>query len=197
MQLAIALATEGSDDLAVARRLVEHAGHLIGPGPGEHGGAANLDQALPGYYRAAAHLPWLVLRDLDQAPCAPGLVTELAPHRPPALLLRVAVRAIESWFFADPDSLGEYLAIAPSKVPRSPDEDPWPKRTMVDLARRSRSKAIRVDMVPAEGARRYYGAGYGARMVEYAETKWRPERARRLSPSLDRALRALESLEAP
>lgn len=189
-----ALATEGSDDLVVARRLVEFTGHSVGPGPGAHDGAPALDAALPGYRKAAQHVPWFVLRDLDQHVCAPGLVERIAPHRPPQMLVRIVVRAIESWFFADAESLAMFLSVPRSKVPRNPDEDPWPKRSMVNLARLSRSREIRRDMVPSEGSQRYYGAGYAACMVEYAERHWRPEIARTVSPSLERAIKALERL---
>jgi hypothetical protein len=192
----IMLATEGSDDLAVAERLVLHAGFEVGLGPGQHDGAPALDAALPAYCKAAAHGPWLVLRDLDRGECALGLVHEIAPRRPPTMLLRIVVRAIQSWFFADPESLAQYLAIAVSKVPRDPDSDSWPKRTMVGLARRSRSKDVKLDMVPPEGAKRYYGAAYTSRMVAYARHHWRPDVARRKSASLDRAVRALQRLRS-
>lgn len=190
--LVVAIATEGNDDLVVARRLVRLAGHIVGAGPGAHDGAAALDAALPGYTKTALHLPWFVLRDLDQHACAPALIAQLAPHRPPRMLLRIAVRSIESWFFADPDTLASFLGVAKSKLPRRPDEDAWPKRTMVNLARSSRSPTIRRDMVPTEGSRRYYGPAYSSRLVEYAENHWRPEIARQRSSSLERAMCALE-----
>lgn len=153
-----------------------------------------LDAALPGYCRVAEHMPWLVLRDLDTEDCAPALRDRLAPHRPPRMLLRIAVRAIEAWFFADPETLAAFLGVASSKVPRDPDAAPWPKRTMVDLARRSRRRDLKLDMVPAEGAKRYYGPAYTARMVEYAQEHWRPKVARSRSQSLARAIAALEGL---
>jgi hypothetical protein len=83
---AIVIATEGNDDFAVASRMVEAAGHIVAPAsPGEHGGHGALDGALAGYARAAAHAPWMVLRDLDRAACAPELVNLLAAWRPPML----------------------------------------------------------------------------------------------------------------
>ncbi|MBK7195603.1 MAG: hypothetical protein IPH80_24220 [Myxococcales bacterium] len=192
--LAITLATEGADDLVVARRLVELAGHTVAPGPGEHQGHGMLDAALPGYCRVAEHMPWLVLRDLDTEVCAPALIERLAPHRPPRMLLRVAVRAIESWFFADPETLAAFLGVAANKVPRDPDAEPWPKRAMVELARRSRRRDVKLDMVPAEGAKRYYGPAYTARMIEYASDHWRPSVARARSKSLARTIAALDGL---
>lgn len=153
-----------------------------------------LDAALPGYCRVAEHMPWLVLRDLDTEVCAPALIERLAPHRPPRMLLRVAVRAIESWFFADPETLAAFLGVAANKVPRDPDAEPWPKRAMVELARRSRRRDVKLDMVPAEGAKRYYGPAYTARMIEYASDHWRPSVARARSKSLARTIAALDGL---
>lgn len=110
------------------------------------------------------------------------------------MLLRVPVRAIEAWFFADPETLAAFLGVATTKVPRDPDAAPWPKRAMVDLARRSRRRDMKLDMVPAAGAKRYYGPAYTARMVEYATIHWEPTVARSRSPSLARAIAALEGL---
>ena len=193
-EVSIAVATEGADDLVVGRRLVEMVGCVVGPSPGDHQGHGALDAALPAYCRAAAHMPWLVLRDLDDEACAPALLERLAPKRPAQMVLRVAERAIESWFFADRETLAQFLGVAASKVPRDPDGEQWPKRAMVNLARRSRLRDVRLDMVPAEGSKRYYGPAYTARMVEYAEQLWRPDVARRASPSLHRAIAALERL---
>lgn len=190
----IALTTEGNDDLAVAERLVTMTGHAVGSGPGSHSGHGQLDLALPAYARAARHRPWLVLRDLDHHECAPTLIRRLVPENPPGLLLRVPVRAIESWFFADSETLAEYLSIAVTKVPRDAENEVWPKQAMVNLARASRDKRVVADMVPAAGDRRVAGPAYSARLVDFARDHWRPEVARVRSPSLERAIQALRGL---
>jgi hypothetical protein len=63
---------------------------------------------------------------------------------------------------------------------------------VVDLARRSRRRAIRDDFVPREGSGRRIGPLYTSRMIEFVEDMtagWRPDEAARLSPSLARCLR--------
>lgn len=90
-------ATEGNDDEAIARRLLAHAGLKAGRSPGAVSGKAVLDGKLPTYARTAKTIPWLILRDLDHdAPCPGRLIENLIPDCPPLLVLRVAVRAIES-----------------------------------------------------------------------------------------------------
>ena len=190
----IALATEGNDDLAAAERLVELTGHSVGRGPGSHSGHGELDKALPAYARAARHRPWLVLRDLDREVCPPALIARLVPEHPAGLLLRIPVRAVESWFFADPEALAAYLAVAVARIPRDADGEEWPKQTMVNLARASRDKRVVADMVPAPGDRRIAGPAYSARLVDFARGHWRPDVARKASPSLARAIRALTQL---
>jgi len=65
---------------------------------------------------------------------------------------------------------------------------------MVNLARRSRCKDIRDDMVPREGNGRVVGPAYPSRLREYVETSWRPREAAQRSDSLRRALIGIERL---
>ena len=81
-------AVEGDADVPVAERLIRHVGHA------PHraivaGGVPRLDQRIPGLARSAAHMNWLILRDLDREQCAPRLVRRLfAGGVPPRVSLR-------------------------------------------------------------------------------------------------------------
>lgn len=191
----IYLASEGDDDLAVARRLLRHLGLSEAAGPGALAGKSKLDARLHAYAAGAAQSTWLVLRDLDEdAPCAGELVRELLPHRPPQFHLRIAVRAIEAWLLADPTNLAPYLHVPLAKVPRHPDQLTAPKTELVNLARRSTSRQIVADMVPEEGAGRPTGKAYSARVIAFARDAWDPQAAAKRSPSLARCIRALRSI---
>jgi len=50
-----------------------------------------------------------------------------------------------------------YLSVSANRVPREPEEVPDPKQALVNIARRSRNRAIRQDMVPREGSGRPVG----------------------------------------
>ena len=69
---------------------------------------------------------------------------------------------------------------------------------MVELARRSRRRDIRDDMVPRERSGRSVGPAYPSRLIEYVESPWRPEAAARQADSLRRAIACLQRLaDAP
>lgn len=185
-------ATEGDDDAAVARRLLIHVGFEIAPSPGAVSGKSILDRKLTAYARSATALPWLILRDLDHDETCPGdLVRRLVPNRPPSFVLRIAVRAIESWLLSDDNGIAAYLRVPLAKVPRQPDELDQPKQEMVKLARLSGLAAVRRDMVPEDGSGRPTGKVYTRRLVTFARDHWDPERARERSTSLDACIRAL------
>lgn len=65
---------------------------------------------------------------------------------------------------------------------------------MVNLARRSRRKSVREDMVPGDKSSRRVGPAYTGRLIEYAATEWRPAVAARRSESLRRAIDCLRRL---
>jgi hypothetical protein len=192
--LIVTAAVEGIADEAVARRVVQSVGLDLGRVHGKLGKHA-LDRGLKGYNSAARFAPWLVLRDLDHdADCAPELCAQLVPSKSSQLALRVPVRSVESWLLADREAIAKYLGVQLVAAPSSPEDLNRPKRSLVDLARKSRRGDVRRDMVPAEGISCEVGPAYAARLIEFALGLWRPEVAAQRSDSLARCLRALRAL---
>lgn len=190
----ISAAVEGIMDEAVVRKLIIDAGGLPGAVYGKSGKDA-LRQKINGYNNAARHAPWIVLVDLDrEADCAPPLCEAWLPEPSPGLCFRVAVREIEAWLMADAETLAEFLGVARTRIPGHPEDSDQPKSAMVNLARSSRRRAVREDMVPREGSRRPVGPAYTSRLIEYVESRWRSEVAARHSESLRRAIACLERL---
>jgi hypothetical protein len=190
----ISAAVEGIVDEAVVRRLITHVGGHPGPVHGKNGKSA-LRQKINGYNNAARHTPWVVLVDLNSdADCAPILRQNWLPTPAPQLCFRVAVRQVEAWLMADAETLAEYLGVGRRHIPADPEELPDAKSEMVYLAQRSRRTAIRQDMVPREGSGRTVGPAYASRMLEYAQTHWRPEVAAQRADSLRRAIECLKQL---
>ena len=189
-------AVEGIVDEAVVTRLIHHAGGRAGHVYGGTG-KDHLRRKIHGYNRAARYTPWIVLIDLDSdAECAPPVREAWLPEPAPCLCFRIVVHEIEAWLIADAQTLSTCLSVAPSRIPSNPEDLKHPKDVMVGLARRSRRRNIREDMVPREGSGRRVGPAYTSRLVEYAATAWRPELAARRSDSLRRTIRCLEHLVA-
>ena len=187
---------EGDGDVPIARRLLESVGLEIGAVYGLNG-KNRVNERIDAYNEAARFGKWLVLRDLNgDAPCAPQLLRYLLPNPSPGMCFRLAVRAAEAWLMADRPRMATFLSVPVTRVPTSPDQLRDPKTTLVNLARHSRRKAIRTDMVPRQGLSSRVGPGYTGRIIEYASNHWRPKVAVGASPSLARALAAMESWAA-
>ena len=187
----VTIAVEGPTDTPVARRLLTHLGLETGP-IHETSGKVGLDKRLLGFNRAAANAPWLVLRDLDHdAPCPSELVKLLLPSPAIQMCFRIAVNEMEAWLLADREQLAKYLSITLKSVPLDPEQVENPKQTLVNLARRSKRRSMREDIVPVEGTTAKVGPGYLARITEFATYHWRPEIAAETCRSLKRCLSSL------
>lgn len=190
----LSAAVEGIADEAALRRLADHSGVELGA-VYVTGGKQQLDRRLSGFNFAARRSPWLVLRDLDiDADCAPSLIRNLVPNRSALLGLRIPVRSLEAWLLADRENLAAFLRLSVDRVAVQPEAIERPKLELVSLARRSRRRTIRRDMVPAEGVSAKVGPGYNAHLIEFISRHWRPEEAARRSASLTGCLRALRRL---
>lgn len=190
-------AVEGHTDEPVAERIITRAGHQ----PRRiltAGGKARLDTKLPGYNRSAQHQIWLVMRDLDQddaTSCLADLRSRLVGGNVArGLVLRFAVRSVESWLLADVDGFSQFFGVHPSRIPRDPETLPNPKIALVDACRRSRSRAVRQGVVPREGSGRAVGPEYAATIREFAALEWNVDRAAKESPSLARAVADVERI---
>lgn len=144
-------------------------------------------------FRNASHvIPHVILTDLDQYACPPALLADWkAAALPPQLLLRIAVREVEAWLLADREGIATFLNVAKNKVPQDPEAEADPKRTLINLARRSRRQRLAIELTPEPGSSASIGPLYNARLSEFVNTAWDVGRARTASPSLDRALSRL------
>ena len=190
-------AVEGLVDEAILKRLMRSVGAEPGPIYGRQG-KNYLLQRIAGFDKAAAREPWFVLVDLDRDfDCAPPAKNVWLPNASQQMCFRIAVREVEAWLLADKERIAEFLCVRPSMVPDDPESQTDPKLSMIALARRSRRRAIRQDMVLREGSGRDTGPAYTSRMIEFATNEvagWRPDRAAKSSDSLRRCIERLEQL---
>lgn len=188
----IACLVEGDVDAAVVRRMAKELEVELGTVLVRHGKAGVL-KSLPEIARTSDVLPWFVLVDLDrEAECAGAYVSRiLPPSAGRRLRVRIAVRAVESWFLADRSALAKFLSVPVERSAREPED---PKRDLVGLAVGSKSREVRDGVPPRPGSGRSVGPLFMTRMIEFVERAWSPQRARSRSPSLDRAMTRMDEL---
>lgn len=188
-------AVQGIVDEAVLRRICREVQMQVGAVYGRSG-KSHLRQKINGYNQAASHNWWVVLVDLNnEAECAPQLKAAWVSQPSEKLIFRVAVRSVEAWLLADRESIARFLAVPLQRVPPDPEGVPNPKQTIIELAKGSRKREIREDIVPRPASGRSGGAAYASRMIEFVENYWRPDIAAHASDSLQRCIKRLKELQ--
>ena len=85
-----------------------------------------------------------------------------------------------------------------SIIPENPDRLTDPKRTMVNLARKSQRRKIKIDMVPTPKGGRKVGPAYTSCLIEFVsktQKGWNPLVAMNRSESLKRCLKAVGTIK--
>ncbi len=193
----INLAVEDSLSEAVLRKMLLCSGREYAVGTAfNRGGSGYLRRMIGGFNSAAKGTPFLVLADLDRTECAPILVSEWL-NRPlhHNLLFRIAVKEVEAWILADSDAFARFFGLRRQIIPEDPDAVDDPKRFLVDLVRKCRRRALRVDIVPPQGSTSQVGRNYSGRLTEFVLSAWDPEVASTRSRSLARAWRRVAEFE--
>ena len=153
-------------------------------------GKSDLERKTPELNRAANDMTVFMLTDLDSPrDCPPRLIRSWVKGiLNPRFCFRVAVMEVESWVMADRIGLAAFLSIPLHRIPSPTDNVLNPKEFLVSLARRSRKKAIRAALVPAQDAILSVGNEYNTLLTEFVREHWDLERAASVSPSLKRTL---------
>ncbi len=157
-------------------------------------GFGYLKKKIGGFNNAAKGTPFFVLTDLDQTECPPALISDwLSQPKHPNFMLRVAVRAVESWILAHHTAFSKFLRISPEMIPVDVEGIADPKRFLIDLARKSPNFGLRSDLAGPQGSLRKQGPDYNGRLISFVREDWKPEVARSRSPSLSRTMDALDA----
>ncbi len=152
-------------------------------------GNVRLKAGMTKFREASRVLPHIVLTDLDRYPCPLELIDSWnANQLPPQLLFRVAVREVEAWLMADRAGIAEFLHIDVSKVPHAPETEEDPKRTLINLARKSRKRKLSQEIVPVAGSSAKIGVLYNTHFINFVNSHWDIEQACLCAPSLDKTL---------
>lgn len=188
----------GEDSLccALAERMVASAmpRWTLSLPPIDKEGVTKLRSALPRYAEQALHVqPVFCLADTD-GQCAVEWLHQWRPsHAPTSLLVRLAVNEAEGWVLADRSAFARHMNVPSGKIPARVDELIDPKAVVLQLIGRSKSRRLRTEMISASDPTKQ-GTGYNLHLCHFVRNHWDCDRARELSPSLDRALRSLQSL---
>jgi len=194
----IAIVAEDRLTQAVLQKCVQHAlpRFRVVRSEVKHG-RGNVQRELAAYSKLSQIMPVLVGVDLDGDECAPSLLANWLANAPlPGLLVRVAVREVESWVLADRRRTSAFLGAVPDDITKSPDDLGDPKRALLDLARARASAELKRDLIPRNFAQYpRIGPAYNLQMCKFVEDRWRPHVAQRRSDSLARAIRAMASID--
>jgi hypothetical protein len=158
-------------------------------------GFGKIKKNIKAYNNAAKHGYFFVVTDLDtKYTCAPLLIEDWLPvQRSDQLLFRVAVREVESWLLGDRKSFASFFSIGRGLVPSMPDTLKDPKHIVIELAKKSKKRSIRNAIVPRDNYASI-GPGYNLAFQDYIRNYWNITTARQHSPSLDKAMRALNKI---
>ena len=190
---AIALATEDELSEAIGLRLIaESPFHEADVLPLRRNGSGYLKSKVESWRQLAGQQVVLLLTDLDQIDCPVALRNEWLGTRPvpDRLLLRIAVREIESWVLADHDAMRKLIGDR-GKLPPAPDELGDPKAFLLNMVRKYAPRDVKQDLLAERGAMASQGLGYNRRLVAWVKSDWSPDRSAARSPSLLRARQAL------
>lgn len=201
--LNVAYIGEGLADVAVARKMILAAGGMPGIDfltARKQRGKHSLDMRLDGLNRLARiGQVVLALRDFDVddgEPCPGALVGRLVPAPEPLLCLRIAMRSVEAWLLADRECFAQAIGVSVISVTSDPEALLRPKDHIVALARKSRSRSVKRDLIPEEDAGITEGPLFGVWLSNFAAQAWDPKRAAATgrSSSLSKALIRLQGM---
>lgn len=89
--------------------------------------------------------------------------------------------------------ISDFIGVSVRQVPDNPELLPDPKLTLMNLARLSRKKFIKDDIVP-KNTFASIGPNYNVRLSQFVLNFWNIEDAMNRSPSLSRAIANLDRL---
>lgn len=151
-------------------------------------------QNLNAYNKAAKVIPYLVLVDLDSDECPLSLISSWFPFKKnDNLIFRIAVREAESWLISDRSNFASFMGVSKDIIPLKPEYLPDPKMYIINLAKRSRKRNIRDDLIPAGNAT--VGRNYNTCLADFVYRKWDAKKAMKHSKSLAGLIRSLDLLK--
>lgn len=194
----VSLVVEGQTDERVLTKIINTytPGLVINTCFGKRGIAYIREKAHGFAKTASSQSPYICLIDLDREDCPLKVIGDCLPDGGhDFFVLRVAVKEVEAWLLADAHNMARFLSAPSDKIPRYPDQCADPKRDLIDLARRHGNTKLKRNLVPDEGSSAKVGRSYGSEIDRFIIEHWDIAAAQENSPSLRRAIAAVQRLE--
>lgn len=151
-------------------------------------GFGSIKNNINSFNSAASGFTYIVFIDLDNDTCAPNKISSwLDGSKSNNLLLRVAVKEIESWIIADKEHFQLFLGLRHDLIPDNVDRIPDPKAFLFDLVKKSKKSHLIRDICPKNTAR--LGPLYNETLSKFVWSSWDPNLAQLHSPSLNRTIK--------
>jgi hypothetical protein len=158
-------------------------------------GFGYIKKNINGFNQASSGIPFFVLTDLDSYPCPVQLKNEWMQESPkPNFIFRIAVREVEAWLLADIKNLSKFINVSATNFPTNPEQEIDPKRCLINLARRSRKREIREDIVPIND-NASIGPNYNGRLMDFVFKHWDINLAKENCDSLLSTIKKLDSFK--
>ena len=198
---------EDRPSLEVAVKLVDHRNarhrrkiHFRDGFPSITHGFGNIKRNCNHYLRMAqSGIYTFCMTDLDNRVCTSALLRDwfYIPdgqpiELPEQIIFRIAVREVEAWVIADLEAWAEYIGISTRYFTSRPDELEDPKKHIFEAIRRKGTHRLRKAMLPHGYAS--IGPEYNHIVCHFIARQWHPARAAERSPSLMRALVAMDRI---
>lgn len=154
-------------------------------------GFGYLKTNIRGFNQASVVNPHFMLTDLDNYECPVALKNDWIDFKlNNNFIFRIAVREVESWILADRQGLAKFFNVSLINFPLNPDLEPNPKNTLIELAKRSKKREIREDVVPIN-KNAAIGPNYNGCLTEFVYKNWSIDNAVLQSESFRRAYEKL------
>lgn len=139
------------------------------------GGFGFIKSNLQKYVNLSQHQCVIILTDLDHGDCAPNLRADWFQRQrieeplPDRMAFCIAVREVEAWLLSDRINFATFLGISPDRIDRNVEESiANPKEYLLNLAKRSRNREVKFDLLPAPRSEATVGMGYNHRLSIFA-----------------------------
>jgi len=191
----IHILVEGQLDEAVAVRLIAYTGHEFGVSYGKQG-VGYIKNKIGAFNAASKGAIYLALVDLMDTsyPCPSEAMANWLPQRQPNMIFRFVIREIESWLLADRAALASFLSVDPKAMPDDVERLPDPKRTLINIARKSRSRNIKTSLVTSANSTAQEGIFYTSELIRFVQQELDVERACSNAVSLQRCVAKLTGI---
>ncbi len=188
------IAVEDQPSLSIVRKIVEKTDRFEISKEFPTSGFGYLKKNMKAFNKLAQNYVVIVITDIDNKEINPDEFKQkwINIQKNTGLVFELAIVEIESWILADNDSFKEFFHVSTTDTSAT-DDIPDPKKKLIEVVKKSRSKDIRAAIIPNAGAS--IGPEYNITLMEYVTRYWDEERARINSDSLDHFLKTLENFE--